>query len=74
MCCPMTKNIPSGAPYVTLQIKNQMKKSQNMLVYLRKMVLLLHMCSAEAGKRCKQSCIPAREECNKYDLTGVPGY
>jgi len=27
---------------------------------------------AEAGKKAQQSCSPAREECNKYDLTAAP--
>jgi hypothetical protein len=27
---------------------------------------------AEAGKKSQQRCAPAREECNKCDLTGFP--
>jgi len=27
---------------------------------------------AEAGKNAQQSCVPTREECNKYDLTAAP--
>jgi hypothetical protein len=42
-----------------------MKKSQNMLVWLNKWFWPKHFLHsfAEVGKR------PAREECNKYDMT-----
>jgi hypothetical protein len=67
------KSIPTGAPYVTLHIK----------IWWRK----VNMCgfgsgnwffsckfarSAEASKKRSKSCTPAREDCNKYDLTSSP--
>jgi hypothetical protein len=50
--------------------QNLMKKSQNMLVWVNKMVLALHFCTVCSGwQKAQQSLTPAREECNKYDLT-----
>jgi hypothetical protein len=40
-----TKNIPTGAEYVTLNIKIGCKKSQHIRMRLRKMVCLMHFCS-----------------------------
>jgi hypothetical protein len=53
-----------------------MKKSQNVLIWLSKMVLAQHFFGqfAEAGKRHqKKNLTPAREEvCNEYDDLRVP--
>jgi hypothetical protein len=40
-----TKNIPTGAEHVTLNIKIGSKKTQHILMRLRKMVFLPHFCS-----------------------------
>jgi hypothetical protein len=45
------------------------KRSQHTLVWLRKMVFLLYMCPVWWGWSA-----PAREECNKYDLTAAPHF
>jgi hypothetical protein len=50
--------------------QNLMKKIQNMLVWVNKMVLALHFCTLCSGwQKAQQNLTPAREECNKYDLT-----
>jgi hypothetical protein len=55
---------------VILQSKNWMKKSQNMLVWLRKMVLAQHYCTVcgVTGKRHSNALCTCRKECNEYDL------
>jgi hypothetical protein len=40
-----TKNIPTGAEYVTLNLRIKSKKTQHILMRLRNMVFLLHFCS-----------------------------
>jgi hypothetical protein len=61
-----------SAQDVALNIKTLMKKSQNIWpVWLRAKWFWPSKCAqfAEAGKRYEQSCAPAKEECNKFDLT-----
>jgi hypothetical protein len=47
-----------------------MKESENMLVWVTKMVLLLYVRSVLLRLvKAQQSCAPEREHCKKYDLT-----
>ncbi len=66
--------IPSGAEYVTLHMQIRWRKGKKYAdlyqengfgpAYVVKF-------AAEAGK-AEESCAPAREECNKYDLSDFP--
>jgi len=51
-----------------------MKTSERMPVWLWKMVFPLHICSicSLCWWKAQQSCAPATEEGNKYDLTAAP--
>jgi hypothetical protein len=47
-----------------------MKKSQNMWIWLKKMVLAQHNCTICSGWQNAQQCT-CRKECDKYDLTAA---
>jgi hypothetical protein len=52
-----------------------MKKCQHMLVWLRKIIFLLQVCSVCWGWwKAQQICAHAREECNKCDVTPDPSF
>jgi hypothetical protein len=59
-----------SAQYGTLQSKNGWRKVNICWFGLGKW--LFSCIFAEAGKKGQQSCAPAREECNKYDLIAAP--
>jgi hypothetical protein len=60
------EQLQTSAQYASLQMKiDWLKKSQNMPVWLSKMVLAYHCCAICWGQQTpQQSLTPAREKCN----------
>jgi hypothetical protein len=72
MVCESTS---SSALCVTLQIKIWWRKVKTYWFGSTKCFLVQRFCTVSGGlERTLQTLTPAREECNKYDLTAAPSF